>query len=312
MRAGFILFVTFLFSCAAISSTVAIPLPDAVGSISTSGKTIAFNAGTNFRSISQVNLHCRGIICYGLGCGDGVERPVLPYFSWPAIIQTYMDPPGAGMWLASFGAGEGAFNQEKTFSGTLGVTWDFLLDGQADIRIYLNPSYVIGGVMLQSPSGTISEAHISILGTILDIIAPASGQYLYSGSICKIEWQDCNGRKYLLDYSIDGGTNWIPINTSLIEDSHFYNWLVPNINSQQCKIRITDANDPNFSDSSGQFTIYQCQETLEGDINNDCYVNFLDYAIIAANNQDYIDFKDYAILVDNWCMCGNPYDPNCN
>jgi hypothetical protein len=275
-------------------------LPGIAGSIPyPGGKTESFDTGVNFKNINEVRLYCSGTITPGLGCGDGAERPVYPYFDWPSQIEFFMDTD-PGYWSIWIDPYDGPFSEEKPFEGHFGATWDFLLDGQAEISVNLVPIIIIGGVMLEPPEGNITEASLTIEGTIIDFLHPNAGDYLAAGSTYTVLWQDyrsqpnCPG-SYLLDYSIDGGENWDPIDMNAVEGSCSYDWLVPDVNSQQCLIRITDADDPNISDFSGQFTIYKCQKTLAGDINNDCYVNF----------------RDFAILAQNWCNCGNPYDPNC-
>jgi hypothetical protein len=287
-------FFIVIFSLATTqASSVKVPLPGAAGSLP---KTISFNAGTSFKHIDEVRLKCSGSITYGLGCGDGVERPVLPYFEWPAQVEASMDPPGIGMWTAYFGSSEGPFNQEKIFDDIIPTTWDFLLDGQADLYINKSSVIVIGGIMLRPPSASVSQATLTIKGTVIDIVSPSLGETLTGGSIYTISWQDYRSQSscpynYFMDYSIDGGQNWIAINSEAAAGSCSYDWTVPDVNFQQCMIRITDAGDPNFTDTTtGNFAIHKCPTDLNGDA--------------------FIDFLDYAILSPNWQMSPDPCDPN--
>jgi len=67
--------------------------------------------------------------------------------------------------------------------------------------------------------------------------------------------------------------------------------------STECLIRIGDPLDVAISDTSDQtFTIFQCTKQLKGDLNGDCYVDFLDFAILAGD----------------WLECGNPFDFSCD
>jgi len=69
------------------------------------------------------------------------------------------------------------------------------------------------------------------------------------------------------------------------------------VDSNQCLIRIGDPLDVAISDTSdGIFTIFQCTKQLKGDLNGDCYVDFLDIAILAGD----------------WLECGNPFDAACD
>ncbi len=287
------LLILVLSSAVAQASSVSVPLPGAAGSLP---KTVSFNAGTSFKHIDEVRLRCSGSITYGLGYGDGVERPVYPYFEWPAEVEAYMDPPGIGIWVAVFGSSEGPFNEEKIFNDIIPTTWDFLLDGQAESTINVYGFIVIGGIMLIPPSATVSQATLTIKGTVIDILSPSTGEPLTGGSIYTISWQDYRSQSscpfnYFLDYSIDGGQNWVAINSDAVSGSCSYDWIVPDINSLQCKIRITDANDPNFTDTTaGYFTIHKCPTDLNGDA--------------------FVDFVDYAILSLNWQQSPDPCDPN--
>jgi hypothetical protein len=152
----------------------------------------------------------------------------------------------------------------------------------------------------------------------LTILNPNGSEHLLGGSIYTIRWEDsgsesCDGN-YLLDYSIDEGNNWIPVDSNPVSNTCSYDWLVPSIFSNQCLIRITDANDPNFSDKSDDsFRIYRCMSNVLGDWNGDCYVDFGDFSIIAAgwNVPDGKDMSDLADFVQYWLDCANPHDPYC-
>ena len=63
----------------------------------------------------------------------------------------------------------------------------------------------------------------------------------------------------------------------------WYEWdPVPTIDSTECLIRISAAQDAGISDiSDGAFTIFECRKQVPADLNGDCYVDFLDIAILA-------------------------------
>ncbi len=99
-----------------------------------------------------------------------------------------------------------------------------------------------------------------------------------------IEYSSNNGRTFqVIDNAINTGTyTWDPL---------------PIVDSNECLIRISDPMDAAVSDTSDEtFTIFQCQKQLSGDLNSDCYVDFLDIAILAGD----------------WLECGNPFDPSCD
>ena len=58
-----------------------------------------------------------------------------------------------------------------------------------------------------------------------------------------------------IEYSLDNGANWSPVINSTPCDGT-YNWLIPNKNSNQCLIKISDADDAAIFDiSDAVFTI---------------------------------------------------------
>ncbi|MHC4125604.1 MAG: hypothetical protein ACYSRR_04005, partial [Planctomycetota bacterium] len=93
-------------------------------------------------------------------------------------------------------------------------------------------------------------------------------------------------------YSDNNGLDWTAIDTVANVDS--YPWLVPDINSNQCLVDISDVNYPATEDvSDNVFRIYIC--TLGYDLNHDCFVNLLDFSLLASE----------------WLQCGDPCDPQC-
>ncbi|MFC1509666.1 choice-of-anchor D domain-containing protein, partial [Candidatus Omnitrophota bacterium] len=61
-----------------------------------------------------------------------------------------------------------------------------------------------------------------------------------------------------LEYSTDGGSNWTKIVEQTTTSVGSYLWTVPDIQSDNCKVRITDSSDSNITDqSNGVFSITQ-------------------------------------------------------
>ncbi|MBW8041656.1 MAG: hypothetical protein FVQ85_16895 [Planctomycetes bacterium] len=152
----------------------------------------------------------------------------------------------------------------------------------------------------------------------LTILNPNGNERLLGGSTYTIRWEDSRsegcGGNYLLDYSINDGNSWIPVDSNPISNTCSYDWLTPLIFSNQCLIRITDAGEPNARDTSdNSFRIYRCMSNVLGDWNGDCYADFGDFTIIAAgwNILGGTDINDLAGFVLYWLDCANPYDPYC-
>lgn len=133
----------------------------------------------------------------------------------------------------------------------------------------------------------------------IKILEPNGGESLPAGSIHTIKWVDyrndvnCPGN-YVILLTCHESDGRILMGVQPAPQVCSYDWILPAIDSNECSITITDANDPNISDvTNAAFTIYQCQ--LTSDITGDCV----------------IDFADFAALVAEWLDCGNPFDPNC-
>ena len=131
------------------------------------------------------------------------------------------------------------------------------------------------------------------------VLSPNGGENMAAASSCTITWKTQEAADFdivTIEYSTDNGQNFQVIDTVMNTGS--YTWSpLPIVDSNQCLIRIGDPLDVTVSDTSnGTFTIFQCQKHLRGDLNGDCYVNFLDIAILAGD----------------WLECGNPFDASCD
>jgi hypothetical protein len=127
----------------------------------------------------------------------------------------------------------------------------------------------------------------------LTLLNPNGGEQLNSGITYDIFW-DIVGTAIIIsiEYSTNNGADWTVIDT--ITNTGSYQWVIPEENSQNCLLRISNPTYPTCSDTSDDvFTIYVC--TLAYDQNKDCLINL----------------SDIALLVSEWLQCGNPFDSNC-
>jgi hypothetical protein len=173
-------------------------------------------------------------------------------------------------------------------------------------------------------------------------LEPLSPDCLLSGTQHTIKWQwkiytdyiplpgpgirDCPGT-FSLYYSTDDGQNWNFIET--VSQVLSYDWLVPAVDSELCLIRIDDDDHYGLTDTTALFTIHQCQGPVAGDLDNNCYTNISDFAVLgyywfsscAVDNNwcqggdfdfsEALDLSDLSYFVQSWCLCGNPCDQNC-
>jgi len=129
------------------------------------------------------------------------------------------------------------------------------------------------------------------------VLSPNGGEELIAGQTHTITWTASPGISNVsIEYSANNGGDWV-LNDPCTPNDGEYDWMVPEVTSNQCLLRISDVADPCVYDISDDvFTIYECQGPIIGDVNNDCYFNLLDFALLAAG----------------WLDCGNPFDPLCN
>jgi len=305
--------------CAAHGMVVRIPLPELTGSYPP-GKTAAFDL-SSFGQIRSVRFGCSGSITPGLGCGDGVELPVYSYFEWPAQLEAYIDCD-PGFWTAFIGPYDRSFVIEEPFDEHFGADWDSLPDGQGELQVSLVSAVIIGGCMLEPPQATVTDAYILVDGGRADnlaVVSPNGGEFIPEYYDWTVRWNDgpvggvCVG-SYIVEYSDDGGANWTAMTESRLYQQCSYLWRVPRADSNQCLVRVVDVNDPNIADGSNDvFTIYNCMRNDDMDLDEDCYVDFRDFSILAAEwlAPNGTDMNDLVRLLDEWCLCGNPYDAGC-
>jgi len=130
----------------------------------------------------------------------------------------------------------------------------------------------------------------------LVLLFPNGGENLAAGSRQRILWQSGDVTEARVEYSVNNGLDWVEVDPPNVGNTGSYEWIVPDVNSQHCLVRVSDVANPQEGDTSDQvFTIFVCQRSLAGDLNNDCYV----------------DFRDIAVIAMDWLNCGNPYDPLC-
>jgi len=143
------------------------------------------------------------------------------------------------------------------------------------------------------------------------ILTPNGGQALSAQSNYTITWKTLEGAQInavTLEYSTDLGATWYPIATT--PNTGSFRWHLPPAESTDCLVRIASAQDPGIADTSDRpFTIYTCPHTLQHDLNHDCYLDFLDYVLLAADPDSTL--ADIAALARNWLHCANPFDPLC-
>ncbi|MEO0237385.1 MAG: hypothetical protein ABIN35_04045 [candidate division WOR-3 bacterium] len=121
---------------------------------------------------------------------------------------------------------------------------------------------------------------ISIFSASFNLRTPNGNENYIVGNQMPIHW-DITGSatSARLEYSIDGGTNWVLIYSATQNDGD-YLWTVPNNPSLTCKIRISNPSDPNDFDVSDTFFVISRPEIfIKKPVQNDILIIGENYPI---------------------------------
>jgi hypothetical protein len=89
------------------------------------------------------------------------------------------------------------------------------------------------------------------------ILAPNGGELFLNGKSYFITWQGLlDVSEVVIEYSVNNGLNWTVVDPPNIGNTGNYEWTVPNVQSMECLVRVSDPNSPEDNDTSdGMFTI---------------------------------------------------------
>jgi hypothetical protein len=115
------------------------------------------------------------------------------------------------------------------------------------------------------------------LSDTLVVISPNGGEKLSGGGLFEITWASGGDIEFVkIDYSINGGTDWLEIVASTENDGS-YDWGGPCEVSDQCLVRISDVASDTSDQSDAVFSIGNSAPLCECDLNQDRRCNILDY-----------------------------------
>lgn len=90
----------------------------------------------------------------------------------------------------------------------------------------------------------------------VSLLSPNGGENWEVGFSKNITWTSTNVANVDLDYSVNGGSTWLPIAAGVSAGSGSYAWTVPNNVSNTCKVRIKDSGSAAQDISNSNFTIF--------------------------------------------------------
>lgn len=159
------------------------------------------------------------------------------------------------------------------------------------------------GLWLNCFSGVIyifseNTAMLTVVPSPISVLTPNGDERYVTGKPVEIKYS-YSGEIWIptvdIEYTTDHGYSWYPIAYGT-PNTGSYEWITPDVESEYCFVRINSTDTPKISDASDRpFIIFRCPEILPSDINNDCYV----------------DLQDLALLAQNWLWCGDRFNPNC-
>lgn len=136
------------------------------------------------------------------------------------------------------------------------------------LRLYnaLNPSqYGLSDVFTISPL------------PVYTITSPSGGEILNTFKPFTITWNVENpySSANYLELTTDGGANWEVIGSGSSQgNSGSFDWITPNVNSDQCRIRISDSYAYSVMDTSAAFSILPFPETPVCMVSVDSQTNY--------------------------------------
>ena len=86
--------------------------------------------------------------------------------------------------------------------------------------------------------------------TSISLISPLGGEQWYAGTTHNIQWSSSNISLLKLEFSSDSGATWTMIADSVEASQDSLAWLVPDINSSNCFVKIVSLTDSTYTAQS--------------------------------------------------------------
>lgn len=147
------------------------------------------------------------------------------------------------------------------FTHDNGITWTLIASDLENIGSYLwdpVPNKVssecrIRIVTEDNAYSVMSTNFFSIIpnsSKIISLIRPNGGENLFVGEKFNIEWASSNISFINIHFSPDNGATWNVVASSYPADSSIYEWTLPQMETDQCLIKLSDVSEDTVSDVS--------------------------------------------------------------
>ena len=94
----------------------------------------------------------------------------------------------------------------------------------------------------------------------LNIVSPVLNNYALTCDTLAIKWSTTSIQQVKVEYSLNNGSSWTSINSSVSGPSGGYKWIIPANLIGDCRVKITDINNGSVSSSSETFRIVKNDE----------------------------------------------------
>ncbi|UCB52093.1 MAG: hypothetical protein JSV10_08915, partial [Candidatus Zixiibacteriota bacterium] len=138
-----------------------------------------------------------------------------------------------------------------------------------------------------------------ILPEAITVTAPNGGEEWCVGSSHNITWTSSSINAVKIEYSTNAGSNWVTVVESTPAAPGTYSWTIPNAPSQQCLVRICDADDGTPCDQSNAvFTIQAVPAAPSGCVASDDLCDKVQFSWTdnSGNETGFILYRDGSAL----------------
>jgi hypothetical protein len=213
----------------------------------------------------------------------------------PIPSLTLTQPNGGEIWQRSSQqeikwTSVGIQNIKIEFSTNNGSSWQIIVQSTpANLGKY---DWVLPNIPTQQARVRISNFDNALLNDIsngvftigpiptINLTSPNGGESWRTGISNSITWTYENITNIKIEFTTDNGNRWNSIVNSTQASVGIYNWLIPNINSAQAKIRISDTD--NFANDTSD-NLFHIVGVTRGDVNENGEVNGVDAALVLRN-----------------------------
>lgn len=105
---------------------------------------------------------------------------------------------------------------------------------------------VVRMIDLEDNSEAARSGEFRILAGTLSFTSPKTSDVLKGSESTRVRWNSNNLEMYDLQYTVDGGQNWTPVQSNVDAGKRTYDWTVPFVTTQQAMLRALYNNDPDL------------------------------------------------------------------